>query len=256
VIAVQAWNYKGMSFVPQLNFLEFMPEDEQLKWQMDRTYMPRRCCSTKLNRGELRDYHHQFPRRRHDALLRGGHGPDTVPARRRTGVKTPQMVFERRVDDVWSSWWSNPRKSRYGRPSSSPGRYVDWVAYKTPGEPVMNPPHRTERRFRQRDRAGRSHSEVFLESRQSTYGNTARMKTGGNGLDFGVKVTFLPQVTFARFTAQRQAEGADLAHIKPPHVNPSEKVIAMLTAETEETIVVTGRGEIRAETAPEGSAVP
>ncbi len=82
------------------------------------------------------------------------------------------------------------------------------------------------------------------------------MKTGGNGLDFGVKVTFLPQVTFARFTAQRQAEGADLAHIKPPHVNPSEKVIAMLTAETEETIVVTGRGEIRAETAPEGSAVP
>jgi hypothetical protein len=43
-------------------------------------------------------------------------------------------------------------------------------------------------------------------------------------------VTLLPKGSFAAFTAQKQAEGADLAHLKPPHVNPSAKVLSLLTA--------------------------
>ena len=31
VIATQTWDYDGMTFIPNLNFLEFIPEDEQIK---------------------------------------------------------------------------------------------------------------------------------------------------------------------------------------------------------------------------------
>ncbi|HEY4712356.1 MAG TPA: GH3 auxin-responsive promoter, partial [Dehalococcoidia bacterium] len=43
-----------------------------------------------------------------------------------------------------------------------------------------------------------------------------------------IKVTILPEGIFAGYKAQRQSEGSDLAHLKPPHINPSEKVLASL----------------------------
>jgi hypothetical protein len=63
-----------------------------------------------------------------------------------------------------------------------------------------------------------------------------------NMVGFNIEVKFLPRGTFSNYTAMRQAEGADLAHLKPPHVNPPQKVLAILTAETEETIIVTKSG--------------
>jgi len=45
-----------------------------------------------------------------------------------------------------------------------------------------------------------------------------------------IKVTLLPQGAFANYMAQRQAEGADLAHVKPPHINPSDRVLSLLGA--------------------------
>ena len=58
-------------------------------------------------------------------------------------------------------------------------------------------------------------------------------------IDFKVSVSYLPKGTFDNYTAQRQAQGADLAHLKPPHINPSDKILSLLLGETEETIVVT-----------------
>jgi hypothetical protein len=45
-----------------------------------------------------------------------------------------------------------------------------------------------------------------------------------------VEVTFLRQGAFSSYIAQRQAEGAALGHLKPPHVNPSESVLSQLGA--------------------------
>jgi hypothetical protein len=45
-----------------------------------------------------------------------------------------------------------------------------------------------------------------------------------------VTVSFLPQGAFSSYIAQRQAEGADLGHLKPPHINPSDKVLSLLGA--------------------------
>jgi len=43
-----------------------------------------------------------------------------------------------------------------------------------------------------------------------------------------IRVTLLPQDAFASYLSQRQAEGADLGHLKPPHINPPDKVLASL----------------------------
>jgi len=45
-----------------------------------------------------------------------------------------------------------------------------------------------------------------------------------------VKVTLMPHGTFAGYTAARRALGAEMAHLKPPHVNPSEEVLSLLLA--------------------------
>jgi hypothetical protein len=53
-------------------------------------------------------------------------------------------------------------------------------------------------------------------------------------------ITLLPEGAFANYAAQRQAEGADLAHLKPSHINPPEKVLLQLGAKvkpvTEEVV--------------------
>jgi len=56
-------------------------------------------------------------------------------------------------------------------------------------------------------------------------------------IDFKVELNLLPQGAFAHYTAQRRAEGADLAHLKPPHINPSAKVLSLLRAKPEEVKV-------------------
>ena len=55
------------------------------------------------------------------------------------------------------------------------------------------------------------------------YGDAVRLL----GLE-PVQVTLLSQDAFSSYIAQRQAEGADLGHLKPPHINPSDEVLSLL----------------------------
>ena len=41
----------------------------------------------------------------------------------------------------------------------------------------------------------------------------------------------------------RQAEGADLAHLKPPHLNPSDKVLSLLLGRPEEAVAAAAGAE-------------
>jgi hypothetical protein len=43
-----------------------------------------------------------------------------------------------------------------------------------------------------------------------------------------VEVTLLPQGAFADYISRQQAEGADLGHLKPPHINPTDGTLAAL----------------------------
>ena len=41
----------------------------------------------------------------------------------------------------------------------------------------------------------------------------------------------LPTGVFANYKGQRQAEGVALVHLKPPHINPSDKMLSLLGIE-------------------------
>jgi hypothetical protein len=45
-----------------------------------------------------------------------------------------------------------------------------------------------------------------------------------------IEITLLPEGAFANYIAQRRAEGADLAHLKPRHINPSDAELSVLRA--------------------------
>ena len=47
-----------------------------------------------------------------------------------------------------------------------------------------------------------------------------------------VEVTLLPQGAFLNYISQRQAEGADLGHLKPPHISPTDKILAALAPQS------------------------
>ena len=52
LVAMQLWNYKGMSFVPGTNFLEFIPEDEHWRSRADPAYEPRTLLLDEVEAGQ------------------------------------------------------------------------------------------------------------------------------------------------------------------------------------------------------------
>jgi hypothetical protein len=50
-----------------------------------------------------------------------------------------------------------------------------------------------------------------------------------------VKVTLLVPGTFQRYYETKRKEGADLAHLKPPHMNPSDAIIENLLRSNRES---------------------
>ncbi|HUV75466.1 MAG TPA: GH3 auxin-responsive promoter family protein [Dehalococcoidales bacterium] len=236
IIATQTWDYDGMTFVPSLNFLEFIPEKEHFKWQLDHSYQPKTVLLDEVKAGE--NYEIVITNFHGGALVRYRPGDMiriTSLRNEKLGIDIPQMVFERRADDLLDFVFIRLTEKTIWQAIENTGiAYEDWTAYKKPGEPVLS---------------------LFIETKDGYQGSDAgiaaavrqQLINADNGedtkslirsdfatmLDFKVEVNLLPRGAFANYTAQRQAEGADLAHLKPPHINPSDKVLSLLLAKPE-----------------------
>jgi hypothetical protein len=246
VIATQAWDYEGMSFVPNLNFLEFIPEDEQLKLQMDLSYKPRTLLLDEVKAGE-----------NYELVITNFHGG--IMTRYRIGdmvriqslrndklnINLPQMVFERRVDDIIDFAFVRLTEKTIWQALESAGiAYEDWIAYKETGEPVLRLfiEPKDGNILSESDLAAMVHNQIMKSDNDDVHADSPLRDDFASSVEFKIKVDLLPRGTFANYLAKKQSEGADLAHLKPPHVNPPAKVLSMFTAETEETIIVSKSG--------------
>ena len=72
--------------------------------------------------------------------------------------------------------------------------------------------------------------EQILKADRDTFTSSHAHKVMSDMVDFKLKLTLLPKGTFASYSAQKQAEGADIAHLKPPHVNPPRKYLSFFAA--------------------------
>ena len=235
-IATQTWDSDAMTFIPTLNFFEFIPEEEHFKCKLDPSYQPKTLLLDEVKAGE--NYEVVITNFYGGALVRyriGDMVKITSLRNEKLGIDIPQMVFERRADDLIDFAAIKLTEKKIWQAIEDTGiTYEDWTAYKEPGEAVLN---------------------LFIELKGGYQGTEEEVtaavyeqvtKPDGDEpivsavqddaldmVDFRVKVTLLPPGAFASYTAQRQAEGADAAHLKPPHINPSDKVLSLLLGKPE-----------------------
>jgi hypothetical protein len=242
-IATQTWDNEGMTFIPTLNFLEFIPEEEHFKCKLDPGYRPKTLLLDEVKAGE--NYEIVITNFHGGALVRYRIGDMiriTALRNEKLGIDIPQMVFERRADDLIDFIFIRLTEKTIWQAIENSGiPYEDWTAYKEPGKPVLKIfiELKDGCRSDRTDVAAAIHKQI-IES-DSDKGTESLIRDDfAEMINFKLDVTLLPKGTFANYTAHRQAEGADLAHLKPPHVNPSDEVLSLLLGEPEAEAVAAG----------------
>jgi hypothetical protein len=236
VIATQLWDYSSMTFIPHLNFLEFIPENEHMKWRLDHSYQPSTVLLDEVKAGEC-----------YEIVVTNFHGGALVRYRigdmiritslmnSNLGIKTPQMVFERRADDLLDFASIRLNEKTIWKALENTGiPYQDWMAFKKPGEMVLNImlEPKDETRIDVKEVETDLYHKIMEEEFKGFSGSQAR-SDADNMAKLKVKVVLLAPGTFARYTAIRRSEGADIAHLKPPHVNPPQKVLSIILGDRE-----------------------
>ncbi len=157
----------------------------------------------------------------------------------RSGIDIPQMVFERRADDLLDfNVIRLTEKSIWQAIENSGIPYQDWVAYKTPGEMTLNVLIEPDSRYEMNEyEATRMLQNHLLKPDNDPFATSQARQDVMDMIKVDIKVSLLPRGAFAHYSAIKRAEGADIAHFKPPHINPSKKVLSLLQTVPEVTAV-------------------
>jgi hypothetical protein len=238
IYAAQTWDYDGMVFFPNLNFFEFVPEREWFKWQLDHSYRPKTVLLDEVQAGE--NYELVITNFHGGALVRyriGDMVRITSLRNEKLNIDIPQMVFHRRADELIDiTGFGHLTERLIWEAIESVGvPYTDWTARKevVSDRPILHLYVELKDESIASEQAVATAiyeeliklDEVYHYNIYSAYGNPETVL----GLR-PVGVTFLRQGAFSAYIAERQAEGAALGHLKPPHINPSEKVLSSLGA--------------------------
>jgi hypothetical protein len=238
--AAQTWDYEGMVFFPSLNFLEFIPEGEWFKWQLDHSYQPKTVLLDEVKAGG-----------KYEIVITNFHGG--IMTRYRVGdlikitslrneklnIDIPQMVFHSRADEliIITALGYVTERVIWEAIENTGIPYVDWTVRK---ETIDDKPtlhiymELKDNYIAREENVAAAVREEFRKLESVYHYNPFSLNVFSSGnlettLDLKpVIVTFLPQDTFSRYVAQRQAEGAALGHMKPPHINPSDAVLSLL----------------------------
>jgi hypothetical protein len=233
VIAVQAWNKKSMTFVPSSCFLEFVPEEEWLKSQKNKDYQPSTILLNEVKPGERYEiiitsfYGMPFLRYRLGDLIKIVALEDEE-----TGIKLPQMVFESRGDDLIdiAGFTRLDEKTIWQAIANTGIKHEDWSARKEyeQNKPVL----RLYIELKERNEA--KEVEELIHQELSTINQDYESLESMLGIR-PLRVTLLLAGSFQRYYEERKKGGADLAHLKPPHMNASDTIIQDLLSQAQST---------------------
>jgi len=226
-IAMQSWNKKGMTFVPYSNFYEFIPEEEWLKSREDREYQPSTVLLDEVEAGKtyeivITNFHGgAFLRYRLGDLVR-----ITALKDEEIGIKLPQMSFQSRADDVIdiAGFARLDEKTLWQAIQNTTIPYVDWSARK---EYLQEKPVLHIYLELSKDGFNRDEVQRLIDQQLTALDNDYRDLRSMTGAE-PVMVTLLNQGAFRQYLEKKRAAGFDLAHLKPPHMNPSEQVLSDL----------------------------
>jgi hypothetical protein len=240
IMATQTWDYGGMTFVPHINFFEFIPEEESLRSKANPEYQPRTVLLNEVKAGEnyevvITNFHGMpFTRYRLGDMVR------IISLRNeQLGIDIPQMTFHSRVDDIIdiAGFTRLTEKVIWQAIENTGIPYEEWTVRKElRDKPVL------QLYLELRGNGTRTPDEVAaavheeLTKLDSPYADLEAF-IGLRPLE----VTLLPQNAFRGYMLRQQAAGADLAHLKPPHINPSDSMIECLVSGVEKVPVTARR---------------
>lgn len=227
-MATQAWNKKGLTFFPDAAFLEFIPEDEWVKWRQNSAYIPKTVLMNEVSAGN-----------RYEVVITSFFGKPLIRYRMHdlirieamedyeTGIKLPQMVFAGRsadfidlagftglIDEIMV--WKAIINARI--------QFEEWTIRKehSADHPFL---HLYLEPAEQIDcENARNQIDTQLKVLNSFYADYAVMIEAP-----ALKVTLLAPGTFQLYMKEMQSRGVDMAHLKPAHMNVSDEVIQTLT---------------------------
>ena len=227
IMATQTWDYQGMTFIPHINFFEFIPEEESLRCQADPDYEPETVLLDEVKAGE-----------NYEVVITSFHGMPFVRYRlgdmikitslrnEKLGIDIPQMTFHSRVDDIIdiAGFTRLTEKVIWQAIENTGIPYKEWTVRKElQDKPVLH-------LYLELKGNGSITSE---ELAIAVHGELAKLDPPYADLEAFIglrplEVTLLPQDAFRSYLLRQQAAGADLAHLKPPHINPSDSVLESL----------------------------
>ena len=230
LIAMQTWDYQGMTFIPQLNFFEFIPEKESIRSRENPAYQPATILMDELQPGNyelvLTSFHGgPFVRYRSGHLVK-----ITALRNEQLNIDIPQMIFLTRVDDQIdiAGFTRLSEKAIWQAIENSGLAYEGWTALKeTNGRPALH----LSIELKDSDDASeqqitsRVHEE--LKKLDIPYAELESF-TGLRPL----VVTKLPVHTFQLYKERQQALGVDMTQLKPPHINPADETVDFLVNPT------------------------
>ena len=226
-MAVQAWNYKGMVFFPDNAFLEFIPLEEFQKNKDDPSYQPKTLLYDELDLGI------------YELVLSNFYGGVLVRYRlgdlfevisnedKETGSELPQMRFYSRLDDIidLSSFIRFTERDIWRTIEATGLKYNDWVARKQ-----NNEAYPTLHLYIELDKSASIPEEEVQEKIRQTFSD--RFSDYNNMKEIlnvePMAVSLLPGGSFDAYMKSKVKAGADLAHLKPPHMNPSDGTLKQL----------------------------
>ena len=226
IMAMQSWNKKDMTFIPDSNFFEFIPEAEWLESKRDKYYQPRSVLLSEVKPGERYElvitsfYGMPFVRYRLGHLVK-----ITALHDEEAQVYLPQMVFEARADDLIDiAGFTRISEKTVAQAIANAGlNYEEWTIRKevNQGKPTLRLYIELDGRCKPVEIAAIVHHE--LKNIDRFYSALDSM------MDiYPLEVTLLPPGTFANYYDRKMEAGAELSQRKPPRINAPEDVISEL----------------------------
>lgn len=226
-LAMQSWNFKGMTFFPDAAFYEFIPMEEHQKNLEDPSYVPQTKTYDQLEEGV---YEIVFTNFYGGIFLRYRIGDFfEVISLEDTEIDCtlPQLSFYSRVSDVIdiATVARFTERDIWRAVETSGLPYTDWIARKE----VYNTHPQLHVYIEPKKNA-----EIDVESAKQLIDTQLSdllteyvdLKTMFNYDP--LKVSILPEGAFSNYMTAQVEAGADLAHIKPPHMQPSDKILERL----------------------------
>ena len=225
-ISMQSWTKKDMTFYPYNAFLEFIPEEDWIRNRQDSNFQPHTVLLNELEVGKT-----------YEVVITSFHGMHLLRYRpgdlirvtalqdKEAGIKLPQAIFYSRADfliDLYNIVRLDER-TIWQAIENTGFRFEDWSARKEYSGSIPK-------------------LRIYIEPKESIDAkklenliNEQLIKTCplyeeaiGEMQTNPVMVTLLQPGSFQRYYERKRSEGADLAHLKPPHIDASDETIKMI----------------------------